>query len=142
MKYLTIAVCFLFIQYSTKAQVFEGRSKQDPKELAGENVTSNSPQIRMHFTQDTLPVQPRNSMPVVTFKTRGKYQGSNGAGADIYAMEPDNMPCLVPKSLPYMPAMRMPLPGKRKPSTPLTEEQQKLLNERLQQLSKEPKKQS
>jgi hypothetical protein len=35
---------------------------------------------------------------VVRIKLRPKYLGNNGKGADIYAMMPHNMPCLVPDS--------------------------------------------
>jgi hypothetical protein len=40
----------------------------------------------------------RDSMPVLKLKLKGEYIGNNGKGADIYAMTPDNMPCLVPDS--------------------------------------------
>jgi hypothetical protein len=42
--------------------------------------------------------QKDGSMPVLKPKLTAKYLGSNGKGADIYAMMPYNMPCLVPDS--------------------------------------------
>ncbi|MDB5191113.1 MAG: hypothetical protein JWQ96_676 [Segetibacter sp.] len=39
-----------------------------------------------------------NAAGVKRLPLSGKYIGNNGMGADIYAMQPDNMPCLVPKA--------------------------------------------
>lgn len=39
----------------------------------------------------------KNETPsVLKLPLKGKYIGPNGMGAEIYAMQPDNMPCLVP----------------------------------------------
>lgn len=40
------------------------------------------------------PEQP--DVSVITIPIKGKYIGSNGKGDEVFAMEPDNMPCLVP----------------------------------------------
>jgi hypothetical protein len=55
-----------------------------PREKSGEN----------RLVSDT----PRNSMPVVRKNLVPKFLGNNGKGADVYAMLPYNMPCLVPDS--------------------------------------------
>lgn len=33
---------------------------------------------------------------ILKFTLKGRYIGENGKGDEIYAMQPDNMPCLVP----------------------------------------------
>ena len=51
---------------------------------------------RKSFVNDTTKV--REDKSVVRLKLRAEYQGNNGKGADIYAMQPYNMPCLKPDS--------------------------------------------
>ena len=42
------------------------------------------------------PKQEKQTPSVLQLPLKGKYIGPNGRGAEIYAMQPDNMPCLVP----------------------------------------------
>jgi hemolysin activation/secretion protein len=39
-----------------------------------------------------------NRMPVKRYKLKGEFLHNNGKGSDVYAVKPDNMPCLVPDS--------------------------------------------
>jgi hypothetical protein len=70
------------------------------KEKLAEIDTANG-KLRLPQTLRAAPnglQAPEPKMPTLKLETTGKYLGNNGKGADIYAMSPDNMPCLVPDS--------------------------------------------
>jgi len=99
MKYLLlipVALLFCFAAKAQKTDIYKNKPWEDwkKKKLLSEELNKQLPQ------NDNLPVEPlqpqKEDAGVMKLDTKGKFSGMNNKGDRIYAMTPDNMPCLVP----------------------------------------------
>jgi hypothetical protein len=97
MKYLLLVPIAILCSIAVKAQKFE-LSKNPVEELKRKRLLSDKLKNIMPVTKQTFSNnQERQEDPgVVRTPIKGKYLGQNEKGDGIYAMSPDNMPCLVP----------------------------------------------
>ena len=93
---LFIISMFLFLKGSTQAN---GTEKQKSLEdFKKKGLTPQYPQ--KDLLQKGKPGTPGNPyvMPSVRPRLTRKFLGNNGNGADVYAIMPYNMPCIMPDS--------------------------------------------
>jgi len=125
---LLMSVCLMTSAHSQARNALT----EQPKETNDEVMEPKTTTPKILYAQDTT--QEKNSMPVLKFRNKGTYLGSTGKG-DVYAMAPDNMPCLVPKSSGNMPVFG----NKRKNEMPpLTDGQKEALRKKMQQSNTSP----
>ncbi len=64
------------------------------------NLNRNQLQYNNQLKGNRITIADSNktTMPVLLLELSKKYMGSNGKGADVYAMMPYNMPCIIPDS--------------------------------------------
>ena len=115
-----IAILFLFASFNAVAQnkyLFKSQPVQEWKKKNGFSDTLKGGMIRplLVLPHQDLNKAPDNKEAVVRLQLKGRYLGNNKAGADIYAMEPYKMPCLVPDST-------------YKSSMPIVRKQMKIMN--------------
>jgi hypothetical protein len=95
MKLLLVFV--LFFSFTTSFSQQEDIFKRKP----WENIEKKYKfEIQKKANENKMVQNNQNdpSMPVLKPKLTARYLGSNGKGADVYAMMPYKMPCLVPDS--------------------------------------------
>lgn len=93
---LIIAVFCISKGYSQKPDIY----KRKPwEEMKLKNLFRNQLQFNNKL-KDTIILVPGNNTDrsVLQLKLDKSYMGSNGKGADVYAMTPYNMPCIIPDS--------------------------------------------
>ncbi len=84
--------------YCQMPDMYKRKPWEDPK---FKNLFRNQLQQNYKLNKDTIIVVPYNNKTdrfVLQLKLDKRYMGSNGKGADVYAMMPYNMPCIVPDS--------------------------------------------
>ncbi len=100
MKVSFILLAALFYTVHAKAQqnnIFKNKPWEDfrKKELLTQKLKQMNPIIDNDKYSQPL-VTEQNHKGVLKIPLTGTYEGNNGKGADIYAMQPYNMPCIVP----------------------------------------------
>jgi len=120
MKLLTALISIIAFAISAKGQVNEQFQNKLWKEYKNKKLDTDK--YKLDHKTDSLfklipevqkqwALPPQQPMAVLKLPLKGKYLGSNEMGSEIYAMEPDNMPCLVPgKTFKY----NMPVAGDEK----------------------------
>ncbi len=94
---LIIAVFTVTACYCQNADIYKRKPWEDPKlkNLYRNRILPKyQPHPNIHVFRDSN----KTTMPVLRFELSKRYLGSNGKGADVYAMMPYNMPCLMPDS--------------------------------------------
>jgi len=111
MKAILFLVLVIFSVKTVNAQ-YENIMKRKPwedaklKMLLRDSLSKINPVPNYNYS---MPQQTKNGVYQIPIK--GVYLGDNGRGDEIYAMQPDNMPCLVPgKSF----SSNMPVAGSEK----------------------------
>ena len=101
-----------------KRQLEEKIEKENPSIIQkhDEAIQKNLEAQLQKKREEKMVKENERSMPIIKPKLTAKYLGSNGKGADIYAMMPYNMPCLVPDS---SFKSKMPIALKDKGKTPI-----------------------
>jgi hypothetical protein len=94
---LIIAVFTVTACYCQNADIYKRKPWEDTKL---KNLYRNQLQYNNPLKRNSITISDSNkiTMPVLRFELSKRYLGSNGKGADVYAMMPYNMPCLTPDS--------------------------------------------
>lgn len=100
MKVPFILLAALFYTIHTKAQqnnIFKNKPWEDfrKKELLTQKLKQMNPIIGNNKYFQPLATE-QNHKGVLKIPLTSTYEGNNGKGADIYTMQPHNMPCIVP----------------------------------------------
>ncbi len=100
MKVSFILLAALFYTVHAKAQqnnIFKNKPWEDfrKKELLTQKLKQMNPIIDNDKYSQPL-VTEQNHKGVLKIPLTSTYEGNNGKAADIYAMQPYNMPCIVP----------------------------------------------
>jgi len=96
---LLIGGCITFGSFAQQTNPFKSKPWEEYKKKRNLYQSPN-PTVKPLTLSAPMPDTPReesNRKGVLKMPLKGRYMGSNGKGADIYAMTPDNMPCLVPQ---------------------------------------------
>lgn len=99
MKFLIVVLVAAFSSLTVKAQennIFKKKPWEEYKlkQLLEDTLSRIKPLIKSVPSRGNVPYE--NEKGVVRVPLKGLYIGENGKGDEIYAMQPDNMPCLVP----------------------------------------------
>lgn len=100
MKVSFILLTALFYTVHAKAQqnnIFKNKPWEDfrKKELLNQKLKQMNPAINNDKSSQPLPLE-QNNKGVLKIPLTATYEGNNGKGADLYAMQPYDMPCIVP----------------------------------------------
>jgi hypothetical protein len=82
--------------FSQLNNVFQPKPWEYQKYKAAQPKLTYRNQLKKSFASDSTEATEDKS--VLKLRVTPEYKGNNGKGADIYAMQPYNMPCLVPDS--------------------------------------------
>jgi hypothetical protein len=97
MKLLLILVIASVVAVDTNAQQINKMYQRKPWEETKLKWLLSDTLSRLNLVPNVKTVQPRQVKDgVYHVPINGVYLGDNGRGDEIYAMQPDNMPCLVP----------------------------------------------
>jgi hypothetical protein len=93
---LLLSVCFVGKAFCQNFDIYKRKTWENKKfQNLWEKIL---PREKLQENKSIKSDTPYNTMPVIKQKLSPKYSGNNGKGADVYAMMPYNMPCLVPDS--------------------------------------------
>jgi len=95
-KYLLLLSMFTIFNITVKAQEISIYKRNPMKELKLKKLLQDSLQFLKHRQPATRTVAPPPEPGVLRIEIKGDFQGENQKGDQVYTMQPDHMPCVVP----------------------------------------------